>query len=85
MTPLKEFKRKCGSEEEVISEKDFAELLIAYAGTQFNRKYFDMSFGLKNGFRLHFDSDSCLEYSAIRLMVHPWTMIQLTNLFNTAC
>merc|ERR1719264_186830 len=27
-----EFKRKCGSEEEVISEKDFAELLIAYAG-----------------------------------------------------
>ena len=30
--PLKEFKRKCGSEDEVISEKDFAELLIAYAG-----------------------------------------------------
>ena len=29
---MKEFKRKCGSEEEVISEKDFAELLIAYAG-----------------------------------------------------
>ena len=49
MEPLKEFKRKCGSEEEVISEKDFAELLIAYAGTRFNRKYFDLSFGLKNG------------------------------------
>ena len=30
--PLKEFKRKCGGDEDVISEKDFAELLIAYAG-----------------------------------------------------
>ena len=63
MEPLKEFKRKCGSEEEVISEKDFAELLIAYAGTPFNGKYFDPSFGLKNGFRLHFDS--CLDRLSI--------------------
>ena len=27
-------------------------------GRQFNRKHFDPSFGLKNGLRFHFDSDS---------------------------
>ena len=34
----------------------------AGAGTQFNRKYFGLSFALKNSLRFHFDSESYLNY-----------------------
>ena len=34
--------------------------VVHRAGTQFNRKYFDMSSGLKTGLRLHSHSDRCL-------------------------
>ena len=35
------------------------------AGGQFNRKNFDLSFGLKNGLRFHFDSDTCVNYQVL--------------------
>ena len=31
-------------------------------GAQLNRKNFGLSFGLKNGLRFHFDSETCLNY-----------------------
>ena len=31
-------------------------------GTQFNRNIFVLSFGLKNGLRFNFDSETCLNY-----------------------
>ena len=40
-----------------------------HSGLQFNRKYFGLSFGMKNGLRSHFDSVTCLQgdSSALRL------------------
>ena len=40
---------------------DFAEMEGLWgSGRRFDRKKFDLSFGLKNGFRFHFDSETCL-------------------------
>ena len=41
---------------------DLQAKLSAVTGTQFNRKFFGLSFGLKNGLRFHFDSATCLNY-----------------------
>ena len=52
-----------GKVQEYILRKreDDTQSLIQLAGTQFNRKYFSFSFGLKNGLRFHFYSDICLD------------------------
>ena len=38
-------------------------------GWQFNRTKFGLSFGLKNGFRFHFDSVTCLNYQFLDILI----------------
>ena len=39
------------------------------AGRRFNRKQFGLSFGLKNGLRFHFDSETCLNYPFLNIFL----------------
>ena len=39
------------------------------AGRQFNRNFFGLSFGLKNGLRFHFDSETCLNYPFLNIFL----------------
>ena len=38
-------------------------------GRRFNRKHFGLSFGLKNGLRFRFDSETCLNYPILNIFL----------------
>ena len=40
------------------------------AGTHFNRSNFGLNFGLKNGLRFHFDSESCLNHPFLNIFLY---------------
>ena len=43
--------------------------LHSSAGRILNRKFFVLSFGLKNGLRFHFDSETCLNYPFLKIFL----------------
>ena len=49
------------------------------AGTQFNRKNFRSSFGLKNGLRSHFHSATCLNYPILNVFLMYCRVISNQN------
>ena len=49
----------------VVIQKMFGSLL---AGRRFNRKTIGLSFGLKNGSRFRFDSETCLNYTFLTFL-----------------
>ena len=44
-------------------------VVAVVAGTQFNRKTFVLSFGLKNGLRFRFDYEACLNYPFLNIVL----------------
>ena len=48
----------------------------ADSGRQFNSKKFALSFGLKNGLRFHFDSETCLNFSVGNIKLRSRTQVQ---------
>ena len=40
-----------------------------YPGRRFNRNFFCLSFGLKNCFKFHFDSETCLNYLFLNIFL----------------
>ena len=49
------------------TDEDGNEIWEDEPGKQFNRKNFGLCFGLKNGLRLRFDSETCLNYPFLNI------------------
>ena len=53
----------------VLDPSTMAPPPLVSSGRRFNRNIFGLSFGLKNGLRFHFDSETCLNYPFLKIFL----------------